>query len=85
MLGKEQIIEGEKLRGFSGSGRAVVHSKRVDHSRTRSCSRELLTDSKCAKILEMQEILECIIAKIWVRKKREGAEKREWKSETGKR
>lgn len=30
VLGKEQIIEGEKLRGFSGSGRAVVHSKRVE-------------------------------------------------------
>lgn len=36
------------------------------------------------KDLEMQEMMECIIGKSWVRKKREGAEKREWRSEAGK-
>lgn len=50
VLGKEQIIQ-EKNRGCSGSGKAVVHSGRVDnwgragvHSRTSSCSRELSTE-----------------------------------------
>lgn len=32
----------------------------------------------------MQEMMECTIGKNWMRKKREGAEKRDWKSETGK-
>lgn len=44
-----------------------------------------MRDSKWAKIMGMQEMMECVTGKSWVRKRREGAEEREWRSETGKR
>lgn len=40
-----------------------------------------LRDPKCAKILEMQKIMECIIGKSLVRKQRDRAEKRVWRTD----